>query len=189
VTITADGGLSDRAEHTLTVQQAKLRALRTLDYAPELDQARKNVRAKEAAVAKARKALSECDVYAPADGSVLRLQITRGQVLGREPTQPALQFCPDTPRIVRTEVQQEWGSGVKVGQSAVIYDDTLRRPHWQGRVKRVSDFYAKRRAQIQEPFQYNDVRTLECIVAIEKGSEPLRIGQRMRVKIEQDWPK
>ncbi len=127
------------AEKLVAVQEAKLRGLQTLDYAPELEQAQKNVRAKEAALAKARKGLLECDVYAPADGSVLRLQITRGQVLGREPTQAAIQFCPDGPRIIRTEVQQEWGSGVKVGQTAVIYDDTLRRPHWQGRVKRVSD--------------------------------------------------
>jgi multidrug resistance efflux pump len=177
------------AESLVKQQQAKLRVLRRLDYAPELDQARKTVRAKEAAVAKARKVLAECDVYAPGDGSVLRLLVNRGQVLGREPSQPAVQFCPGTPRIIRTEVQQEWGSGVKVGQSAVIYDDTLSRPQWKGRVKRISDWYARRRAQIQEPFQYNDVRTLECIVAVERGQAPLRIGQRMRVKIEQEWPR
>jgi hypothetical protein len=30
----------------------------------------------------------------------------------------------------------------------------------------------------------NDVRTLECIVSLEPGGEPLRIGQRMRISIE-----
>jgi len=32
-----------------------------------------------------------------------------------------------------------------------------------------------------EPFQFNDVRTLECTVSVESGSRPLRIGQRVRV--------
>jgi multidrug resistance efflux pump len=177
------------AEALIKQQEAKLRGLRILDYAPELDQARKNVRAKEATVEKARKILAECNVFAPGDGSVLRLQITRGQVLGREPSHPAVQFCPNTPRIIRTEIQQEWGSGVKVGQTALIYDDTLSRPQWKGRVQRISDWYGPRRHRIYEPYQYNDVRTLECIISVDKAQAPLRIGQRMRVKIEQEWPK
>jgi hypothetical protein len=34
-----------------------------------------------------------------------------------------------------------------------------------------------------EPWQRNDVRTLECIIDLEPGQLPLRIGQRMLVQL------
>ena len=39
-------------------------------------------------------------------------------------------------------------------------------------------------AHVQDPLQLNDVRTLECIIAVETGQPPLRIGQRVRVVLE-----
>ena len=35
-----------------------------------------------------------------------------------------------------------------------------------------------------EPLQFNDVRTLECIVTLDPDQPPLRIGQRVRVTLE-----
>jgi hypothetical protein len=35
------------------------------------------------------------------------------------------------------------------------------------------------------PKQFNDVRTLECIVALDRGQRALRIGQRVRVSINE----
>jgi hypothetical protein len=92
------------------------------------------------------------------------------------------------PRIVRAEVQQEWGGRVAVGQHVVLEDNTRAGQQWRGRVQRVSDWYDKRRSKIQEPFQFNDVRTLECLVAVDPGQPRLRIGQRMRVIIKQGGP-
>jgi hypothetical protein len=50
-------------------------------------------------------------------------------------------------------------------------------------VIRVSDWYTHRRSILQEPFQLNDVRTLEWLIALDPGQQPLRIGQRVRVTI------
>ena len=36
---------------------------------------------------------------------------------------------------------------------------------------------------VQEPEHFNDVRTLECLVALDPGQAHLRIGQRVRVTI------
>ena len=36
-----------------------------------------------------------------------------------------------------------------------------------------------------EPFMVNDVRTLECLLEVTSEGRPLRIGQRVRVKIKQ----
>ena len=46
----------------------------------------------------------------------------------------------------------------------------------------------QRRSILQEPFQYNDVRTLECIITLDPSNQPVRIGQRMRVTIKQGGP-
>jgi multidrug resistance efflux pump len=170
------------------VEEAKLKALKDYTFAPELQEAEENIKAKQATVDEARLALLECDVYAPADGTVLRVFITPDQMLGADPKVPAVQFCPAVPRIIRAEVQQEWGSRIEAGQPAVIEDDTRAGTQWSGRVARVSDWYSRRRHPLQEPFQFNDVRTLECLISINPGQRHLRIGQRMRVIIKQGGP-
>jgi multidrug resistance efflux pump len=176
------------AQQLVKVKEAELRALKDYDYGPELRQAEANIRAKEWTVKKARLAYLECDVYAPADGTALRVFIAPDQMLGADPKVPAVQFCPAVPRIVRAEVQQEWGGRIEAGQFAVVEDDTRAGTQWSGRVMRVSDWYSRRRHPLQEPFQFNDVRTLECLISIDPGQRHLRIGQRMRVIIKQGGP-
>ena len=92
-------------------------------------------------------------------------------------------FCPDGPRLVRAEVEQEYASQVQVGQSATVQDDSGAAGTWHGRVARLSDWYTRRRSTLDEPLQLNDVRTLECLIALDPGQPPLRIGQRIRVTI------
>jgi multidrug resistance efflux pump len=177
--------LARKAAAAVRAVQAKLKAAE--DERPELDVAlaKADVAEKEALVGRARVAVEECQVKAPEDGTVLRVLASVGDTLGPNPKGPALQFCPKAPRIVRGEIRQEWASRVKVGQEAVIEDDAAAGLHWPGRIKRISDWYSHRRSIIQEPFQFNDVRTLECLVeVVGPGPEPLRIGQRMRVLIK-----
>jgi hypothetical protein len=141
---------------------------------------------KRAQVEKARLGVEECQVRAPSEGEVLRVLVSAGDVLGPNPRAPAIEFCPKSPRVVRAEVQQEWAAKVKKGQDVVIEDDSNSALRWNGRVKRLSSWFAHRRSIIQEPFQFNDVRTLECVVEVTGPAEPaLRIGQRMRVRIRQ----
>jgi multidrug resistance efflux pump len=132
------------------------------------------------------------DLYvrkAPSDGIVLRVNVSAGETVGPEAKIPALQFCPKTPRIIRAEVQQEFAAGLKVGQDAIIEDDTTAGYQWKGKVLRISDWYTHKRSMVLEPLQFNDVRTLECIIqVIPPEGQPLRIGQRMRVKIHQGGP-
>jgi multidrug resistance efflux pump len=178
----------EAAEKQARAKEAELQALEGFDFTPELEKAKANIEAKKAAEDRALLAVQECEVFAPGDGQVLRLLVNPGQMLNHDARLPAIQFCPAGPRIVRAEVQQEWGGRVAVGQQVVVEDNTRAAPQWRGRVQRVSDWYAERRMKLQEPFQFNDVRTLECLVAVEPGPQPLRIGQRMRVIIKQGGP-
>ena len=51
---------------------------------------------------------------------------------------------------------------------------------WGGKVTRISDWYLQRRHILMEPRQFNDIRTMECIVEV-KDEQGLKIGQRVRV--------
>jgi hypothetical protein len=164
-------------------EQQKLAALDDLDPQVAITRAEQELIAKLEQLRKAQHALEECVVRAPSRGSVLRCNVTVGEALGPNPRQPALMFCPDVTRVVRTEVEQEFARYVFVGQTATIEDDTRTSPKHRGRVTHVSDWFAHRRNIMLEPLQFNDVRTLECLVEVEDKSA-FRIGQRVRVTLE-----
>jgi HlyD family secretion protein len=165
--------------------QAKLAAAERTQPEREVELAQLEVTAKEAQLAKARLALETYQIRAPAEGEVLRVLTSVGEVLS--PLRgAAIEFCPKLPRIVRAEVQQEWAARVRLGQEVVIEDDSAAGLRWRGRVKHLSDWYTHRRFILQEPFQMNDVRTIECLVDIlDEGPHRPRIGQRMRVIIQE----
>jgi hypothetical protein len=72
---------------------------------------------------------------------------------------------------------------VAVGQAASIRDDSSGDGKWVGHVIRISEWFTQRRSVIPEPLQYNDARTLECIIELDAVQAPLRIGQRVRVTL------
>lgn len=179
--VRAAENLLKEAEAGLRAEEEKLRELQLIDPDVAVTRAAEDVAAKEARLEQAQHALDECTLRAPAAGEVLRVLAGPGDVLGAQPKQPAVLFCPSGPRFIRAEVSQEFADRVKEGQPAVIQDDSRTAQTWRGRVAHVSDWYTQRRSVLQEPLQVNDIRTLECIVRVDPGQPPLRIGQRMRV--------
>jgi multidrug resistance efflux pump len=173
----------DELKASLRAEEKKLEELKLNDPQQGIRRAEAETRAKQAQLDQALLNLSECDLNAPVDGTVLRIFVSAGDVLGSQPKQPAMFFCPRGPRIIRAEVEQEFADRVAVGQPTVIEDDTGAGTTWRGRVLRLSDWYTHRRSILQEPLQLNDVRTLECLITLDPGQRPLRIGQRVRVKI------
>ena len=119
---------------------------------------------------------------------MLRLEVGVGDAVPLQPLQPSLLFCPDEEVVVRAEVAQEFAAHVREGLAVTVKDDAHDRPHlWPGRVVRVSEWFARRRSVLLEPGQVNDVRTLECVVALDREGAPkgarLGIGQRVHVTI------
>jgi multidrug resistance efflux pump len=174
---------------TVKANEVALEILKLSDPQPLVDRARADVDAKEAQRDLAHQAVVECDLCAPSDGEVLRLFAVPGDVLSSQPRQPAVQFCPNLPRIIRAESIQEFAGKIQKGQLAFVEDDTRSAVvQWKGKVERVGDWFGPRRSVILEPFQSNDQRSLECIISLEPGGPPLRIGQRVRVTIKQGGP-
>jgi multidrug resistance efflux pump len=174
----------DEVKAMIRGEERKLDELRLNDPRQSLARAEADVEAKQARLDQALLALDQCDLKAPSDGAVLRVLVSAGDVLGPQPRQPAVFFCPEGPRIVRAEVDQEFAAGVALGQPAVLQDDGRSGLTWHGQVYRVSDWYTHRRSILQEPLQLNDVRTLECLIAVDSGQPPLRIGQRFQVTLQ-----
>ncbi|HVJ80569.1 MAG TPA: hypothetical protein VNC50_05820 [Planctomycetia bacterium] len=110
--------------------------------------------------------------------------VRRWAIHGANPLQPALWFRPQKSLIVRTEVDQAFASRVAAGQKAELFDDNRQASLGSGRIVRLAPWIAQRRTVLDEPFQRNDVRTLECVVALDSSPEGLRIGQRLRVVID-----
>jgi multidrug resistance efflux pump len=171
-------------ENAVKVQKKKLEELGLLDGKGKIRMAKEAVKAKKAKLAQAQYAVDRCVLKAPEDGMVLRVLAHKGEMLGPQPKQAVILFRPSKgDLIVRAEIEQEYAARVAVDKTAVIEDDTRAGNHWRGKVIRLSEWYTHRRSIILEPLNYNDVRTMECIVAIEPGQPKLRIGQRVRVTI------
>jgi multidrug resistance efflux pump len=176
--------MAKSAENAHKAEERKLKGLELDDPNLEITRAEQAVKAKKAVREQADYALKQCKLTAPVEGTIVRLNVNAGDLLAPQPRQPAILFCPNTPRILRAEIEQEYAGRVKVGQTALIQDDTTSSGSWRGKVVRLAEFYTSRRSIVQDlPFQLNDVRTRECIIELEPGQPPLSINQQMRVTL------
>jgi HlyD family secretion protein len=166
-----------------SVERQKLAELNLIDPQTDLKMAQAEVARLEAKAAQANRAIADCTLQAPADGTVMRILINPGEMLAWPAQQPAIVFAPSGPWIIRAEIEQEFASKVHIGQPVGIEDDTNVEPLGQGTIAEVSNWFLPRRFQSQDPTRINSGRTLECIIALEPGHRTLRIGQRVRVRI------
>jgi multidrug resistance efflux pump len=176
--------LVKKAEAAHTAEQARLAALEAVQPDIAVELARKDVAVKQAQLDRALQGVKECTVSAPVAGTALRILVSAGETLGQHPRQPAMYFCPDAPRIVRAEFEQEFADLVEPGKRVTIHDDSTGKGTWTGHIERIGDWYTQRRSVLLEPLQFNDVRTLEAIVVLDPNQKPLRIGQRVRVQLD-----
>lgn len=181
----------EQARAGLAAEQARLRELQShhQDAALALTRAESELQVMQARLDQAQLALRECDLRAPTDGVVLRVQVNVGDTIGGQSLQPPVLFWPRGTLIIRAEVLQEFAAQVRQGLPVRVRDDVEAVPaEWRGSIAYVSDWFARRRSILLEPGQLNDVRTLECIIRLDEselaGKPPLRIGQRVRVRID-----
>jgi multidrug resistance efflux pump len=138
----------------------------------------------EIAWKQASKAVRDCVLLAPTSGVVLRVQTTRGESVLPNGMQPPIIFRPDSPLIVRAELEQEFLGRVKPGMKATVRDDSRAdSATWTGTVLRVGNWVARKRTVLLDPGEVNDVRTVECVIALDGSPDGLLVGQRMRVRI------
>jgi multidrug resistance efflux pump len=174
--------LLQKAEAALRGKQKELAALEAIDPDEGVKVATLNVKLREAQWEQARKAVEEHVIRAPYAGTPLRVLVSVGETLGTNPRQPAIQFCPDRPLLVRAEVEQEFANRIHKGQAAHIQDHITGEDLGRGTIAIISRWFTHRRSILLDPLQYNDVRTLECVIKVDSNAQTLRIGQRVRVQ-------
>ncbi len=130
------------------VETQRLAELQAEDTASEARRAECALAIAEAHRDQARLALDECRVKAPRPGTVLRILVGPGDVLGGDRGQPAVQFAADGPQVIRATVEQEFAPRIKEGDAAVFHDDDAGSITWRGRVERVAGWYSQRSLRI-----------------------------------------
>lgn len=176
----------EKARELEALEQAeshRLAELEAQDVEAEIRRAEYELKAAEARRDQARLALGECRLKAPRAGTVLRVLVGPGDVLGSQPGQAAVLFAAEGPQVIRATVEQEFAGRVKEGDPAVVRDEADPSVTWRGRVGRVAGWYSQRRTVLHDPSQLSDVRTLECVIVPEPGQPRLRLGQSVRVFI------
>jgi multidrug resistance efflux pump len=171
------------AEALERVEEQRLAELQAEDVADQVRRAEWELKAAEARFELARAGLEECQLRAPCRGTVLRILVGPGDVIGGQPGQAAVLFAPDGPTVIRATVEQEFAGRVKEGQPAIVQDEADPSATWRGRVGRVAGWYSQRRAVLHDPSQLSDVRTLECMIVLETSQPRLKLGQSVRVLI------
>lgn len=173
-------------EAMLRGETKRLDDLKQQDIDDDIHRAEKEVEAMKARRDQAKLALEECELKAPKRGTLLRLLVGPGDVLSAQAKQPAIQFAAQGPQVVRADVEQEFVGRIAVGQTARVQDETQLGRVWQGKVERIANWVTQRRSVLHEPLEFTDVRTVEVLIALDSGQPPLRIGQRVRVRIQKD---
>jgi HlyD family secretion protein len=173
-------------EAMLRGEEKRLDDLKRQDVNDDIGRAEKEVEAMKARREQAQFALDECVLKAPRRGTILRLLVGPGDVLGSQSKQPAVQFAAEGPQIVRADVEQEFIGRVTVGQPVTVQDETHMGRVWKAKVERVADWITQRRSVLHEPLNFTDIRTVEVLITLDSGQPPLRIGQRVRVRIQKE---
>jgi multidrug resistance efflux pump len=174
------------AKATVAAEEAKLRAIQANKPDAKVRQAEEALTNARQGLELAQLVLKQCTLEAPSDGTVLRIAVTKGAILGPQTRQAPVLFAPTDKRIVRAEVEQEFAHRVQVSMTAVITDEANNQVVWQGHVKRLGSAYLpKRSTGGPESFSLggSEPRVLECIVELDPGQPAPLLGQRVRVNI------
>jgi len=164
-------------------QKARLDEIKALKPGLTVERAKAECEVSEVRLEEARQAKKECVLVAPQSGTVLRLLASTGDAVGAAIRQPALQFAPDGPILIRAEVDQEFANRVEMNRAAIIYDDTDPSQRWTGKVTRVGRWFSPRRLSPPEGAAVGGPLALECIITLDPTPNPPRINQRVRVLI------
>lgn len=89
-------------------------------------------------------------------------------------------LVPNTPRIVRAEIQESDLPNVFIGQDVELVPEAAPTRVYVGRVLRRSQEFGGRKLISDDPTEQSDARVVEVVVAIDNS--PFLVGQRVLVK-------
>jgi HlyD family secretion protein len=178
----------DEARALVQAEQSRLGELRAVDPELEVKLAQLQVERSQAQLDRARQEREQHLLQAPVGGLVLRVQTQEGDLAGPSSPRPAVWLAPAGAWIVRAEVPQEFAERLQDGLAAQVEDEASTALLARGRVEQVADWFLPRRQFSALPTSINTGLTLECLIGLHEQHAPLRLGQRVRVRILADQP-
>jgi HlyD family secretion protein len=176
----------NEAEMLVALEQNKLAELNALDPGLEAKLAQLQLDRSKAQLRRAVQEREEMLLKAPAGGTVLRLYAQEGDLAGPTAPRPAVCLAPAGEWIIRSEVSQEFAGRVREGLVAQVEDEASGAVIGRGTIAQAADWFLPRRQLSLDPTSINTGLALECVLALDEGHAPLRLGQRVRVRVLAD---
>lgn len=136
----------------------------------------------QAAKQKIRQAVFEVEartLRAPVAGRIVARNTHIGDVVSAQASPDLVELLPDTPRIVRAELNEGFVAKVSPGMSAEVYSEVDSAKVYPAKVMRIGDVFGP--SKLTESSQEaTDTRDVECI--LELTNSDLKVGQRVQVR-------
>src|SRR5947209_6472422 len=176
----------EQAIRDLGVADANLRAaVRTEELlaAPPLEEdkarADADVVAAEGRARTVQERIEKCSIFAPIDGTVLRVYARRGESFSTVTPRPLFSLADTSARRIKAQIDERDVDKVSLGQKVVIEADALDGKKLKGCVAKISDMMGRKSISTGDPADKSDRDVLEAVIDLEDSSRPLPIGLRV----------
>jgi multidrug resistance efflux pump len=177
------------AVRDLGVADANLRAAtRTeeLVAAPPLEEdkarADADVAAAEGRAHTVQERMEKCSIFAPIDGTILRVYARRGESFSTVTPRPLFSLADTSARRIKAEIDERDVDKVSIGQKVVIQADALDGKKLKGSVVRISAMMGRKSISTGDPSDKSDRDILEAVIGLDGDPLSLPIGLRVTVQ-------
>lgn len=177
----------DRLKPLLTIDaSSQLDLDRAMD---DIDQITLDIELQEAAILRAQASvesaqfkLEQRTIRAPVAGRIIEAKARPGMGASTLNISAAFTLMPNTQKIVRADLDQNFVGAVKVGDKAIISPDANPETQYQGEVLRVGEIFGRKTTNDSSSMRggSNNDYVIEIVVAA--GKIPLLIGQQVLVR-------
>ena len=182
-------GLKPRAERAAEAAQAGAATQQAADDAKqalaelsaEIGEADAAVEAAKQKLKQARHEIEVLTLRAPVDARVVARTTHLADIVSVQGNAALFTLLPETPRIVRAELNEAFIAKVAVGMSADITAEDGSDKVYKATVTRIGDVFGPSKLT-EEAQEASDTRDVECILKLE--GDALRVGQRVQVRFK-----
>lgn len=179
----------DQSVRDLGVAEADFQAAERTEQllaAPPLpeDQARADaeVLSADGRVEQARDRIKKCSIFAPINGTVLRVYARPGESFSTVTPRPLFTIADASGRRVKAEVDERDLGKVTVGQPVNIEADGFDGKKFAGTVASISSVMGRKSIFGEDPSDRSDRDVVETVIKLKDGDQVLPIGLRVTVQ-------
>jgi HlyD family secretion protein len=140
------------------------------------------IAAAEAGAEAARERIKKCSIFAPMDGTVLRVYGRVGESFSTVTPRPLFAIADASGRRVKAEVDERDLGKVEMGQKVAVQADGFPGRTFTGTVASISAVIGSKKILSDDPADQVDRQVVEATVHLEKDAQLLPIGLRVTVQ-------